>query len=201
MKKNKKLLHEPILSYLSEATDSALKGKDWASILTSVNSSIASGLSSNYTAIFWKYEKSHSFEVLVENGSTGRVRKRFLDKDKLPSKWIKQSNFETLHSRSNVKRGRETKILQELKIDKSNALVVPISAGRNLKGFIFSQQKGDGGFDKTEIRFVESIASILALAHERERLGKANRDLEKIPNINPDLIVKFNNSSPSTFNS
>jgi len=192
MKKNKKSLHEPILNYLSKATDSALKGKDWASILKSVNSSIASGLSSNYTAIFWKYDRSPSFEVLVENGSTGRVRKRFLNKDKLPSKWIKQSKYETLLSQSNIKSGRETKILQELKTDKSNALVVPISAGKNLKGFIFSQQKKDGGFDKTEIRFVESIASILALAHERERLGKANRDLEKIPNINPDLIMKFN---------
>lgn len=194
MKKNKKSLHEPILNYLSEATDSALKGKDWASILKSVNSSIASGLSSNYTAIFWKYDRSPSFEVLVENGSTGRVRKRFLDKDKLPSKWIKQNKYETLLSQSNIKSGRETRILQELKSDKSNALVVPISAGKNLKGFIFSQQKRDGGFNKTEIRFVESIASILALAHERERLGKANRDLEKIPNINPDLIMKFNKS-------
>ncbi|MCH7618180.1 MAG: response regulator [Candidatus Marinimicrobia bacterium] len=194
MKKNKKSLHEPILNYLSEATDSALKGKDWASILKSINSSIASGLSSNYTAIFWKYDRSPSFEVLVENGSAGRVRKRFLDKDKLPSKWVKQNKYETLHSQSNIKSGRETKILQELKSDKSNALVVPISAGKNLKGFIFSQQKRGGGFDKTEIRFVESIASILALAHERERLGKANRDLEKIPNINPDLIMKFNKS-------
>ena len=194
MKKNKKSLHEPILNYLSEVTDSALKGKDWASILKSVNSSIASGLSSNYTAIFWKYDKSPSYEVLVENGSAGRVRKRFLDKDKLPSKWIKQNKYETLLSQSNIKSGRETKILQELKSDKSNALVVPISAGKNLKGFIFSQQKRDGGFDKTEIRFVESIASILALAHERERLGKANRDLEKIPNINPDLIMKFSKS-------
>ena len=194
MKKNKKSLHEPILNYLSEATDSALKGKDWASILKSINSSIASGLSSNYTAIFWKYDRSPSFEVLVENGSAGRVRKRFLDKDKLPSKWIKQNKYETLLSQSSIKSGRETKILQELKSDKSNALVVPISAGKNLKGFIFSQQKKDGGFDKTEIRFVESIASILALAHERERLGKANRDLEKIPNINPDLIMKFNKS-------
>ncbi|MCH7887363.1 MAG: response regulator [Candidatus Marinimicrobia bacterium] len=194
MKKNKKSLHEPMLNYLSEATDSALKGKDWASILKSINSSIASGLSSNYTAIFWKYDRSPSFEVLVENGSAGRVRKRFLDKDKLPSKWIKQNKYETLLSQSNIKSGRETKILQELKSDKSNALVVPISAGKNLKGFIFSQQKRDGGFDKTEIRFVESIASILALAHERERLGKANRDLEKIPNINPDLIMKFNKS-------
>ncbi len=142
MKKNKKSLHEPILNYLSEATDSALKGKDWASILKSVNSSIASGLSSNYTAIFWKYERSPSFEVLVENGSTGRVRKRFLHKDKLPSKWIKQNKYETLLSQSNIKSGRDTKILQELRIDKSNALVVPISAGENLKGFIFSQQKG-----------------------------------------------------------
>ena len=194
MKKNKKSLHEPILNYLSEATDSALKGKDWASILKSINSSIASGLSSNYTAIFWKYDRSPSFEVLVENGSAGRVRKRFLDKDKLPSKWVKQNKYETLHSQSNIKSGRETKILQELKSDKSNALVVPISAGKNLKGFIFSQQKRGGGFDKTEIRFVESIASILALAHERERLGKANRDLEKIPNINPDLIMKFSKS-------
>ena len=194
MKKNKKSLHEPILNYLSEATDSALKGKDWASILKSINSSIASGLSSNYTAIFWKYDRSPSFEVLVENGSAGRVRKRFLDKDKLPSKWIKQNKYETLLSQSSIKSGRETKILQELKSDKSNALVVPISAGKNLKGFIFSQQKRGGGFDKTEIRFVESIASILALAHERERLGKANRDLEKIPNINPDLIMKFNKS-------
>ncbi|MCH8289152.1 MAG: response regulator [Candidatus Marinimicrobia bacterium] len=194
MKKNKKSLQEPMLNYLSEATDSALKGKDWASILKSINSSIASGLSSNYTAIFWKYDRSPSFEVLVENGSAGRVRKRFLDKDKLPSKWIKQNKYETLLSQSNIKSGRETKILQELKSDKSNALVVPISAGKNLKGFIFSQQKRDGGFDKTEIRFVESIASILALAHERERLGKANRDLEKIPNINPDLIMKFNKS-------
>ena len=194
MKKNKISSDEPILIYLSEATDSALRGKDWASILKSVNSSIASGLSSNYTAIFWKYEKSLSFEVLVENGSTGRVRKRFLDKEKLPSKWIKQGKFETLLSQTNIKSGRETKILQELRIDKSNALVVPISAGKNLKGFIFSQQKGDGGFDKTKIRFVESIASILALAHERERLGKANRDLEKIPNLNPDLIMKFDKS-------
>ena len=70
MKKNKKSLHEPILNYLSEVTDSALKGKDWASILKSVNSSIASGLSSNYTAIVWKYDRSPSFEVLVENGSS-----------------------------------------------------------------------------------------------------------------------------------
>ena len=118
--------------------------------------------------------------------------------DKIPHKWIKKNTFITLLSNSNS--SKEPKLLKELKRDKFTAMIVPINAGKELKGFIFSQQKGDQRFVKTDVRFVESMASILALAHEREIQKKSSEELENLFLVNPDLIMKFNSNGKMLYN-
>ena len=118
--------------------------------------------------------------------------------DKIPHKWIKKNTFITLLSNSNS--SKEPKLLKELKRDKFTAMIVPINAGHELKGFIFSQQKGDQRFVKTDVRFVESMASILALAHEREIQKKSSEELENLFLVNPDLIMKFNSNGKMLYN-
>ena len=113
-----------------------------------------------------------------------------LEADKIPHKWIKKNTFESLLSKSNS--SKDHKLIKELKRDKCTAMIVPTSAGKDLKGFIFSQQKGNQSFVETDVRFVESMASILALAHEREIHKKSSKDLENLSLVNPDLIMKFN---------
>ena len=179
-----------IIDYVSEASELALQGNDWKKLVGSINNSIALGVSADYNAIYWQNADLSKFYAVSEIGGSKLRKITPLEVNKIPAKWIKKNTFVTLLSKSNS--SKDAKLLKELKRDKFTAMIVPISAGKDLKGFIFSQQKGNQRFVETDVRFVESMASILALAHEKEIHKKSSKDLESLSHVNPDLIMKFN---------
>ena len=179
-----------IIDYVSKASELALQGNDWKKLVESINNSIALGVSADYSAIYWQNSDSSKFYAVSEIGDSELREKTPLEVNKIPTNWIKKNTFITLLSNSNS--SRKTKFLKELKLDKFTAMKVPISVGKDLKGFIFSQQKGNKNFVESDVLFVESMASILALAHEKEIHKKSSRDLENLSHVNPDLIMKFN---------
>ena len=182
-----------IIDYVSKASDLALHGNDWKKLVGIINKSIALGISADYNAIYWQNSDLSKFYAVSVTGGSKLQKKTQFELSKIPVKWIKKNTFVTLIS--NSKSSKETKLLKVLKRDKFTAMIVPINTGKDLKGFIFSQQKGNKNFVETDVRFVESMASILALAHEKEIHQKSLKDLEILSLVNPDLIMKFNKES------
>jgi len=179
-----------IIDFVSKASELAVQGNDWKKLVGSINNSISLGVSADYNAIYWQNSDLSTFYALTEIGDSKWQEKTLLEVNKIPTNWIKKKTFKTLLSNSNS--SQKTKLLKELKRDNFTAMIVPISAGKDLKGFIFSQQKGNENFVESDVRFVESMASILALAHEKEIHKKSSKDLENLSLVNPDLIMKFN---------
>ena len=179
-----------IIDFVSKASELAVQGNDWKKLVGSINNSISLGVSADYNAIYWQNSDLSTFNAVTEIGDSKWQEKTLLEVNKIPTNWIKKKTFKTLLSNSNS--SQKTKLLKELKRNNFTAMIVPISVGKDLKGFIFSQQKGNQNFVQSDIRFVESMASILALAHEKEIHKKSSKDLENLSLVNPDLIMKFN---------
>jgi len=117
-----------------------------------------------------------------------------LDKKLIPAKWTKKNDFKTLFSSSGRASSAELNLIKELRKNESDAMLVPISSDKKLKGFIFSQNSGNNHFANSEIKFVESMASILAIADENRELKKVTHDLQEISVLNPNLIMKFDSN-------
>jgi len=128
-----------IIDYVSKASELALKGNDWKNLVVSFNKSIALGVSADYNAIYWQNSDLSKFYVISETGGSNLRNKTSLEINKIPTNWIKKNTFITLLSDSGS--SQKTKLLKELKRDKFSAMIVPISTGKDLKGFIFSQHR------------------------------------------------------------
>lgn len=164
----------------------------WDSNLKTVKKSFTSGLSADFSFIFWRNNNSSKFKVLSVIGNSKRALGGALDKKLIPAKWTQKNGFNTLIFSPGNSLAAEPRLIKELRKNDSDAMLVPICSDKKLKGFIFTQNSGHNGFAKGEVRFVESMASFLAIADENRELKKITSDLQEISILNPNLIMKFN---------
>jgi len=192
MAKNKDPIKHSAIAHLKIQKSNKSNDKGWNSILKAVNKSFTSGLSADFSFIFWRNHNSTKFKVLSVIGNSKRALGEALDKKLIPAKWSKKNGFNTLLSYPGKALSAEPRLIKELRKDDSGAMLVPINSDKELKGFIFTQNSGSNGFAKGEVKFVESMASILAIADENRELKKATHDLQELSVLNPNLILKFN---------
>ena len=113
--------------------------KGWNSILNAVNKSFKSGLSADFSFIYWRNQNSSKFKVLSVIGNSKRALGGALDKKLIPAKWTKTNGFNTLLSFSGKTLSSEPRLIKELRKNNSDVMLVPISSDKKLKGFIFAQ--------------------------------------------------------------
>jgi len=143
MAKNRDQIKHSAISRLKKASSKNLRDKGWNSILNSINKSISSGLSADFSFIYWQNPISSKFDVLSVIGDSKGVIDVALDKKLIPAKWTKKNDFKTLFSSSGRASSAEPNLIKELRKNESDAMLVPISSDKKLKGFIFSQNLGN----------------------------------------------------------
>ena len=191
MEKKRDQKKRSAITPLTNTSSKNSNDKRWNSVLKSVNKSFSSGLSADFGFIFWRNHSSSKFNVLSVIGNSKRALSGDLDKKLIPAKWTKKNGYNTLISSPGKTLSAEPRLIRELRKSDSDAMLVPISSGKKLKGFIFTQNSGNNRFTKSEVKFVESMASILAIADENRKLNKITHDLQEISVLNPNLIMKF----------
>ena len=115
MVKNKDQIKHPTIARLTKASSKNLHDKGWNSILNSINRSISSGLSADFSFIYWQNPNSSKFDVLSVIGDSKRVIDEALDKKLIPAKWTKKNDFKTLFSSSGRASSTEPILIKELK--------------------------------------------------------------------------------------
>lgn len=123
-KKNKQ--KHSAITHLTRPGSNIYNDKGWNSILKAVNKSFTSGLSTDFSFIFWQDQNSKKFDLLSVIGKSKKTLKGALDKKLIPAKWTKKNGYNTLFSSAGKTSSAVPRLIKALRKNDSDTILVPI---------------------------------------------------------------------------